>query len=194
VFPSGYARKIPAGAMLEFQVHYNSKNVREAESDRTTVAFTFAKEPPKQRLGRIDISNFLFSIPPNAPNHQVTACYTFQNNVHLMSYTAHMHLRGKDMKFEALYPDGRSEVLMSVPHYDFNWQTEYKLARPVAVPAGTRLKITAHFDNSANNAANPNPARRVRWGEPSEAEMMDGWIEYVLPESRALASNAAVLD
>lgn len=101
VFPAGFARKIPAGAMLEFQVHYNSKFIKDSESDRSTVGFILAKQPPKQRLGRVDISNFHFSIPAGASNHQVTACYEFPQDVQLMSYTAHMHLRGKAMKFES---------------------------------------------------------------------------------------------
>jgi len=182
IFPEGYARKIPAGAVLEFQVHYHAAKTDEV--DRTSVGLVFAKEPPRQPLRRIDISNFLFRIPPSSPDHQVTACYTFPKDVEFMSYTAHMHLRGKDMKFEAVHPDGRRETLFSVPQYDFNWQNEYKLKDPVSIESGTRIIITAHFDNSANNAANPDPSKAIRWGEPSYEEMMDGWIEYVLPETR----------
>jgi hypothetical protein len=179
VFPAGYARKIPAGATLEFQVHYHPTKTDQV--DRTSVGFVFAKQPPKQPLRRIDISNFLFQIPPGEASHQVTACYTFPKDVNLTSYTAHMHWRGKDMKFEAVSPAGERRTLLNVPHYDFNWQTEYKLARPEPVKAGTRIVITAHFDNSPNNPANPDPGKAIRWGEPSYEEMMDGWLEYTLP-------------
>ncbi len=182
VFADGYARKVPKGATLEFQIHYNAAGLTKPEIDRTSVGLLFSKEPPKQPLRRVDISNFLFQIPAGDADHKVTACYTFPRDVDLMSYTAHMHLRGKDMTFEALHPDGRRETLVSVPNYDFNWQTEYKLARPVPVEKGTRIFITAHFDNSANNRGNPDPTKTIRWGEPSYEEMMDGWIEFVLPK------------
>ena len=193
VFPEGYARKIPAGAVLGFQIHYNSHSIQGTEKDRTSVGFIFAKQPPKQRLRRIDVSNFLFQIPAGDGNHEVTACYVFEQDVRLVSYTAHMHIRGKDMKFEATHPGGRTETLFSVPHYDFHWQTEYRLEEPVPVEKGTRLKITAHFDNSANNPANPDPAKVIRWGEPSFEEMMDGWIEFILPANAGGAEAAKML-
>jgi hypothetical protein len=184
VFPEGYARLIPAGSSLTFQIHYNAHSIKSDETDRTSVGLLIAKTPPKQRLRRLDVHNFLFRIPPGDPNHQVTACYVFPNDVELMTYTAHMHLRGKDMKFEAVHRDGRRETLFSVPNYDFNWQTEYQLAQPVAVEKGTKIVITAHFDNSPNNKYNPDPSKAVRWGEPSTEEMMDGWFEYILPPAK----------
>jgi hypothetical protein len=89
-----------------------------------------------------------------------------------------MHFRGKDMKFEAFYPDGRTETLLNVPNYNFEWQTMYRLAQPISIPKGTRIKITAHYDNSANNRYNPDPSKSIRWGDQTVEEMMDGWIEY----------------
>ena len=116
---------------------------------------------------------------PGAPSQEVTECHTFDNAVELLSLTAHMHYRGKDMRFDLLRPDGRRETLLSVPDYSFAWQTTYRLAQPVKVEKGARLVITAHFDNSANNRWNPDPSKMIRWGEPSYEEMMDGWLEYV---------------
>ena len=185
IFPAGYARLIPAGSSLTFQIHYNAQAIKTDQIDRTSVGFIIAKTPPKQRLRRLDVHNFLFLIPAGDPDHRVTACYTFPEDVDLMSYTAHMHLRGKDMKFDAVHPDGRRETLFSVPKYDFNWQTEYQLAHPVAIEKGTKIIITAHFDNSPNNRFNPDPSKTIRWGEPSTEEMMDGWFEYVLPEGNS---------
>jgi Copper type II ascorbate-dependent monooxygenase, C-terminal domain len=185
VFPLGLARKIPKGAILEFQIHYNANSISKEETDRTSVGLIFAKEPPAQPLRRLDISNYLFQIPAEDPDHKVTACYTFDRDVNLMSYTAHMHLRGKDMTFQAVHPDGRRETLLSVPNYDFNWQTEYRLQNHVPIERGTRIVITAHFDNSKNNRYNPDPAKTIRWGEPSREEMMDGWLEFVLPKPQA---------
>ena len=187
IFSDGYARLIPAGSKLTFQIHYNAHSIKSDEIDRTSVGFLIAKAPPKQRLRRLDVHNFLFLIPPGDPSHRVTACYTFPQDVDLMSYTAHMHLRGKDMKFDAVHPDGRRETLFFVPHYDFNWQTEYQLAKPVAIEKGTKIIITAHFDNSPNNRFNPDPTKAIRWGEPSTEEMMDGWFEYILPTKNIAA-------
>jgi hypothetical protein len=188
VFPDGYARKIKVGSKIGFQVHYHPLT-DSAQSDRTSVGLYFAKSAPKQVLRRIDIHNYLFKIPPGDPDHLVTACYVFQKDVEFMTYTAHMHLRGKDMRFDAIYPDGRRETLFSVPNYDFNWQNEYKLRVPVSIQKGTKLEIIAHFDNSANNRYNPDPTKTIRWGEPSYEEMMDGWIEFILPEPVTSASK-----
>jgi hypothetical protein len=90
-----------------------------------------------------------------------------------------MHFRGKDMKTEAIYPDGTSETIFSVPHYSFNWQQLYTLKNPKFVPKGTVIRTTAHFDNSPNNPLNPDPTEAVRWGQPSRTEMMGFWVDYI---------------
>ena len=89
-----------------------------------------------------------------------------------------MHLRGKDMKYDVIYPDGRQETLLWVPKFSFNWQTMYYLKKPVALPKGTKLIVTAHFDNSTKNKYNPDPNKTIRWGDPTYEEMMIGWMEY----------------
>jgi hypothetical protein len=99
--------------------------------------------------------------------------------MYITSLTPHMHYRGKDMKIDATYPDGRRETLLYVPAYNFNWQITYRTAKPLLLPKGTRVTIVAHYDNSVNNKMNPDPTKVVRWGSASETEMMDGWIEYV---------------
>jgi len=98
-----------------------------------------------------------------------------------------MHLRGKDFEYRATYPDGRSEILLSVPGYDFNWQTSYRLAKPTPLPKGTRLHCTAHFDNSAGNPANPDPKKEVVWGDQTWEEMMIGWIDYIWKQTESEA-------
>ena len=90
-----------------------------------------------------------------------------------------MHFRGKSMKLEAQYPDGHKDTLLWVPEYNFNWQITYRAAQPIYLPSGTRLIITAHFDNSPNNPLNPDPTKVIRFGAASETEMMSGWVEYV---------------
>ncbi len=192
VYPEGTARLIRAGSSLNFQIHYSHATHR-PETDATSVGLIFSKQPPRQIAHRIDLSNHMFLIPAGAPNQEVTECHTFHKDMYITSLTPHMHLRGKAMRFTLDYPDGRSETLLDVPAYDFNWQITYREAEPLFVPAGSRLLIDAHFDNSPNNPRNPNPSRAIRWGSASETEMMDGWVEYVDappgPAKPALARN-----
>jgi hypothetical protein len=90
--------------------------------------------------------------------------------------TPHMHVRGKDMTYTARYPDGRTETLLSVPKYDFEWQITYQLAEPKVMPKGTKLEVVAHFDNSPANRFNPDPTQEVRWGDQTWEEMMIGFF------------------
>ena len=178
VYPEGTARLVPAGAQLNFQIHY-SRTTGKTEFDESSVGLIFAKAPPRQIARRIDLSNQMFRIPAGDPNHEVSECHTFNKDIYITSLTPHMHLRGKAMQMVVTYPDGRQETLLSVPHYDFNWQITYRAEKPLFMPKGTRIAIIAHFDNSPNNPVNPDPSKPVRWGAASETEMMDGWIEYV---------------
>jgi hypothetical protein len=102
-----------------------------------------------------------------------------------------MHLRGKDMKVTAFYPDGKSEVLISVPNYSFNWQTNYYLKSPKAIPSGTRIEVVAHYDNSARNKYNPDPTKPVRFGDPTYDEMMIAFIDYTLDSQKLSKPDAA---
>jgi hypothetical protein len=178
VYPEGTARLIKAGSKINFQIHY-SRATKKPETDVTSVGLIFAKQPPKQIARRIDLSNHLFLIPAGSPDQEVTECHTFAKDMYITSLTPHMHLRGKSMRFDVTYPNGKTETLLNVPEYDFNWQITYRAAKPIYIPKGTRLKIDARFDNSANNPRNPDPTKTIRWGAASEVEMMDGWVEYV---------------
>lgn len=180
-WPPGYAKRIPAGSKMRFSVHY-SRTTGKREIDRTRVGLILAKEPPKMEVKRRDIHNHYFSIPAGAENHRVTACFTMPEDTMLMSYTPHMHYRGKSMSVEVTRPGAAAaETILNIPSYDFEWQTQYKFVTPVSLPKGTQLRIVAHFDNSANKRGNPDPARVIRWGTPTKAEMMDGWLEYTTP-------------
>ncbi|MGH9839240.1 MAG: c-type cytochrome [Blastocatellia bacterium] len=184
VYPDGYARLIPAGSTIGFQIHY-AKGIGKEEKDRTSVGLIFAEGPPKKVLRRLDMDAFLFRIPPGAANHEVTFCYEFKQDSRLLALTPHMHLRGKAMKWELLRPDAVKETLLFIPRYDFNWQIEYKMKELISVPKGSRLIITAHFDNSANNPANPDPTKTVRWGAPTTDEMAASWVIFELTEEPA---------
>jgi len=183
IYPPGTAKLIPAGSTIVLQIHYSTfhGDFKTPQTDRTIVGLIFAKEPPQKRAVTFTVPNQLFKIPAGAANHKVTAAYTFDREVQLISYMPHMHLRGKDMKYEVVFPDGRRETLLWVPKFEFNWQTVYRLKTPITIPKGTRIIVTAHFDNSAKNEHNPDPTKAVRWGDPSYDEMMIGWIEYVVP-------------
>jgi hypothetical protein len=178
VLPTGGARRIPGGAVLRFQIHYSHTTGR-PETDATRVGLIFSKTPPKVIVHRLDLANDLFLVPPRDANHPVCECHTWGKDVYITSLTAHMHLRGKSMRFELTYPDGKKKTILNVPNYDFNWQTTYRLASPIFAPKGTRIRIDAVYDNSANNKNNPDPSSTVRWGQASVREMMNGWIEYI---------------
>jgi len=183
--PDGLAKKIPAGAKLVFQMHYTPNG--KAQSDRTSVGLVFAKKPPRHRVITAPLCNLMFfslvdRIPAGADNYKIEDEHIFRHDAHLLGLLPHMHLRGKDFLYEAIYPDGKKEILLSVPHYDFYWQSEYCLAEPLALPKGTKLHCIAHFDNSTNNPNNPDPTKNVYWGYQTWEEMMVGWFDYYLDE------------
>ncbi|MBV9761690.1 MAG: hypothetical protein JO340_14105 [Acidobacteriaceae bacterium] len=175
--PPGYALKVAAGSYLQFQIHYSNR-LGYAVKDRTRIGLVFAKEPVRFEVAQYEIWNNWFLIPPGDGNHKVTSCFTLPKDVTAIAYTAHMHFRGKSMTTEAVYPDGRREVIFSVPKYDFRWQETYFLKHQFLIPKGTRLVTTAYFDNSPNNGLNPDPGKSIRWGEPSNEEMMGFWLAY----------------
>src|SRR5207249_2910044 len=100
-----------------------------------------------------------------ADDYRAESSFTFQEDGSILSWMPHMHLRGKDFRYEAIYPDGSKETLLSVPRYNFNWQSVYRYAEPKVIPKGTKIHCLAHFDNSAKNPNNPDPTRMVRWGD-----------------------------
>ena len=181
VWAEGYAKKFPAGADIVFQLHYTANG--KATTDVTKVGLVFADEPPAKRVITMAAMNQKFAIPPGAAAHEVKSDWIINEQVELVSLMPHMHLRGKDFRFEAVYPTGESETLLNVPKYDFNWQFFYYLQEPKILPKGTRIDCTAHFDNSPNNPANPAPEEEVKWGDQSWEEMMIGWFEIAIDAS-----------
>jgi mono/diheme cytochrome c family protein len=191
ILPPGTARRIPAGADLVWQMHY-TPNGKEAK-DKSQVGFIFykGKEPRKFNSQTRGAMNTNFAIPPGESNYLTESEWVVPRDTLLLSFMPHMHLRGKDFKYTAEYPDGHKEVLLSVPHYDFNWQTSYRLAQPTRLPKGTRIHCVAHFDNSAANPANPDPKKEVTWGDQTFEEMMIGWVDFIWeqPEREAIAEG-----
>jgi Copper type II ascorbate-dependent monooxygenase, C-terminal domain len=138
------------------------------------------------------IAGLNLNIPPGAADHVIRSARTFPRDIHLLSMAPHMHLRGKSFTYTARYPDGKNEILLSVPKYDFNWQSVYRLAEPILLPRGTIIDCEAHFDNSAANPANPDPGRTVVWGEQTSDEMMIGFIDYYEDTPITMGSTAAL--
>jgi len=188
-YPAGMAKKIPAGSTLQFQVHYTTNGA--PSTDRSRIGLTFTKEPPKNEMRTALITNAGFAIPAGAANHQIEAEATFNDNVKVWYMHPHMHFRGKDMTYTAIYPDGRQEVVLRVPKYDFGWQTDYALAQPLSLPKGSKLHVTAHFDNSTANRANPDPTAVVRWGDQTWEEMMIGYITYTVDSAQINVATVA---
>jgi hypothetical protein len=178
VFGDGSTAKyIPAEAKLRFQIHY--AKVDQADTDRTRIGLYLVDAPPEKPLRRVDLRNRFFLIPAGAGNHEVRRCYDVEQDKLLVAITPHMHYRGKDATYELVHASGKREILLVVPRYDFNWQLQYRLEKPVLMEKGSRMEVTFHYDNSANNPANPEPARAIRWGDRSEDEMMVTWTETI---------------
>ena len=182
VYPPGTAKRVPAGSDFYFEVHYTPDG--KIKTDRSAVGLIFARAPVEHRALTRPIAQHRFAIPPGAADHEVKSSVTLEHPIHLLGFMPHMHLRGKDFRYTAVTPDGKSEVLLSVPAYDFAWQSAYRLAEPRAFPAGTRIDCVAHFDNSAANPANPDPSKTVTWGDQTFEEMMIGYIDYVEDDSK----------
>jgi mono/diheme cytochrome c family protein len=191
VLPKGVARRLPAGSEIVFQMHYTPNGVE--TTDRTSIGFVFAKEPPLKLSRGNSVLNPAFVIPPGASNHEVRASRVLSEDALLLDMTPHMHMRGKDMTYTAHYPDGRSEILLSVPKWDFNWQLTYYLEEPKLLPKGTRLEVVAHYDNSRANPFNPDPTTEVRWGDQTWEEMMIGFYA-TLHDVKPAAAPAAALN
>ena len=170
IYQEGTAMKLPAGTALIFQSHYTAYG--KATTDRTRVAVKFAKAKPQTEVRFGSMINGSLHIPAGAPEFRVDTEMTVNQNVTMWSMLPHTHVRGIRWTYEATYPDGRSETVLSVPKYDFNWQTDYVFKQPLKLPKGTKLHATAWYDNSKNNKSNPDPTKDVWWGDQTWNEMM----------------------
>lgn len=175
----GQAKLIKAGSDIVFQLHYTADG--KPGSDLSRVGVIFSKVKPTERVVTLAAANPKFAIPPGDADYRVDSKMTLQDDATLTMMLPHMHLRGKDFDYRIVYPDGKTETILSVPHYSFSWQLSYFLAQPLKLPAGTTIECTAHFDNSANNPANPDPTKEIHFGEQSWDEMMIGFFEVEIP-------------
>src|SRR5262249_7179038 len=164
-----------------FEMHYTPNGT--AATDRSYVGFKFADpNKVKKEVAVQNAGNFTFKIPPGDPNYEVQSEFVFRHKTLLLSVSPHMYVRGKDFRYDLVFPDGKKETVLWVPRYDFGWQTTYMLTEPKVLPRGTKLHCVAHFDNSSDNYANPDPTKEVSWGEQTWEEMMFGWFEMALAD------------
>lgn len=185
VYEDGMAKLVPAGSKLVFQLHYTPIGTPQKDLSRLGLVFADPKtikhvvttQQVSQARGLV--------IPPGHDNFEVKSrpSQRAPSDVRLLAMMPHMHLRGKAFRYTAHFPDGRSEILLDVPQYDFNWQTAYRLAKPVTLPKGAFLRGVAHYDNSEENLNNPDPSATVRWGDQTWNEMMIGYFDVAVPTS-----------
>jgi len=196
VYPDGTGRWIRKGQTLRTNLHYHPNG--KPQVDRTQVGLYFGKGELRKEVAAALAGNITFAIPAQAPRHELRATYVADQDIEIVSFFPHMHLRGRDMTMTAVYPDGRREALLNVPSYDFNWQLFYYPKKKVSLPKGTRIDLVAHYDNSSANKRNPDPSRTVLFGEASTAEMMFGMFEFtaaagVSPAPSSLRARMSLL-
>jgi hypothetical protein len=181
--PEGTGVFVPVGGVYQLQMHYTPTG--KATTDRTKIGLYFAEEPPANFLRQQVVVNPALKIPPNVGDHEESAYFEFWDDAVIYSLVPHSHYRGRSSTFELEYPDGRSELILSVPNYDFNWQRTYRFTEPRQVPKGTKIIHRTVYDNSVKNPGNPDPEREVPWGLQSHDEMLYGSVSYAWVNERS---------
>ena len=176
--PNGMGRYLKKGSDLVVQMHYHPTGKQETDQSEIGLYFVNKKvaeslKEPAKLVGSIWLANYEMDIPPGEKNYRRSTSYTLPKEVIMVGVVPHMHLLGKSMKVTATLPDKTTKTLIDIQNWNYNWQDEYYYERPFKLPAGTKLKVDAMFDNSADNPSNPSsPPKRVTWGDETEDEMM----------------------
>jgi peroxiredoxin len=192
ILTDGHAKLIPAGSRLVFQMHYTPNGT--AQTDRSCVGLKFIDpKDVKHQVGTDEATNRGFRIPAGDANYKVEAIHPFSRDMRLLAFFPHMHLRGKAFRYTAVYPDGKEEILLDIPRYDFAWQNAYVLDEPKVMPTGSKLRCEAVFDNSIENLANPDPKATVRWGDQTWEEMMIGYFDATPVVAKPIATSISRL-
>ncbi len=169
VFRPGTAMRLEAGGVLELQIHYTASG--QDETDRTKVGMIFSNDPSPREIRASNFFNATLSLPAGAADVAVRAEVEFVQDATVWGLFPHTHVRGRKWEYVLLLPDGTKRTILSVPRYDFNWQTYYMFREPLQVPRGAKIVSTAWYDNSAANKANPDPTVNVTWGDQTWEEM-----------------------
>ncbi|MCP4922377.1 MAG: hypothetical protein GY913_36215 [Proteobacteria bacterium] len=177
-YPEGHAFLLPAGSHLILEIHYNPSG--RPETDQTRIGlFEYDEYEPPRRMQVHYAQSRRFVIPSHAQDFEVVHTYTLERDMKLTAANVHLHYRGRSARLVATHPDGQEETLISVPHYDFNWQRGYHTVEPTTLEAGTTLTLTGRFDNSEYNPLNPEPTRWVPWGPQTPLnEMFKAGLEF----------------
>ena len=188
MFPAGMAKLIPAGWRMVFVLHYITTGA--PATDRTSVGLKYAEPGSvRQEVATKLLVDLDLTLAPFEADHVIERSWHVERDVLLLSMFPHMHLRGRTFRYDAIYPDGTIETLLNVPKYDFNWQHRYILASPKRLPAGTTLRCTAHYDNSAANPTNPAPQQTVHAGKLTTDEMFNAYFDFALADEDRVAAN-----
>lgn len=180
VYPEGMGRTLLPNQVMTFMMHYHLCG--EATTDRTRVGLHFGEGDMEKRIVTNFGVNLGIVIPPGEPNYTASAYHLFDQDSRILSFMPHMHVRGKSATYTAKYPDGREEILLHVPRYNYNWQWIYYPKDELIVPAGTRVEVTMAYDNSAENEENPDPGATVFYRDETFSEMFVGFMESVAVE------------
>ena len=178
-YPENTGKFLPAGAAFIFQQHYTPNG--RATTDVTRLGLYLADEPPEMKLVTASAFTTNIQIPPRERHVPVSVSNRIWQDSWLIELNPHMHYRGRTARYRAVFPDGGSRDLLSVPFYHFDWQRSYRLREPLFLPAGTVIEVTGSFDNSPQNRWNPDPDQSVRFGEQSWDEMFIGYFNYAVP-------------
>ena len=211
VHSAGIAWRIPAGQHVRFNLHYQPSG--RPETDQSRLGVWFSRDRDVQELYKMKVGTALPTAgdqaqfyhvegapasqregdwPPLAPfaeRYTVMGVTPVIEPVTVYGYAPHMHLRGKAMRWFITFPDGRTETLLNIPDYDFNWQFFYELKEPLRVPAGSTITNVAQYDNSPKNRYNPAPDRPVFWSEQSWDEMYTPSIMYTVDSEQPKAKH-----
>jgi hypothetical protein len=185
IYPEGVGRWVRKGQQLRTNLHYHPNG--KAQTDQTRVGLYFGRGELKKEVNTAVAGDISFRIPAGAKNHEIRSLFVVDQDINVVSYFPHMHLRATDMTMTAHLPDGRKQTLLAVPNYDFNWQLYYFTKEPVPLPRGTIVEAVSHYDNSAGNPNNPDPTRDVVFGETTNDEMMFGVFDFMPKEGVAPA-------
>jgi len=179
--PPGYAKRIPAGNDLVFQVHYTPVGTQQLDQSQLGILLADPATITHEIITTSAVQTN-FRIPPGDPNYEVFATSPpFPENAILLSMSPHMHVRGKSFRYDLETAAGERRTILDIPQYDFNWQTTYVLDEPRHMNAGDRFLCTAVYDNSKDNLNNPDPTATVRWGDQTWDEMMIGYYHFAVP-------------
>jgi hypothetical protein len=210
-YPEGTAKLLKGGenVYLNFNIHYRTTG--KPDTDRSMIALWFQPGSPRHQLFRVPgagetiIANgkevltdapgtkaegthvAIPPIPPHAENYEVTGVTGYTEPVTIYQFQPHAHNHGKDFTYSVVYPDGREQTVLTVPKYDHRWQLAYELETPLKLPPGSKLVVTAHYDNSQMNMSrmnmdDPGSEKEIYFRDMNSTadEMFSPFIQYTI--------------